>query len=312
MSKEEVKRQARKYFPFVEDYSPEIADEMKGTAEGAGCKLEEIVMMTAFCEMYYPRAFAGGCTSFAATENATADGRSYIGQTNDDTVDFFFMDGESYAMVLFERPSGPNVLSYTYAGVPSMLGMNSEGIGLCLNALMCEENTWGVPGMVIAREVLHQKTLTNAIGAILRAKRANSLNFLLADRNGEICDVEATPTQFDYFYVKETFAHANHFLSNKFAFKRDVMVESLPNSITRYIRMRKLMETNKGKINFDKLVEFTKDHVNYPHSICSHPDTTDPVPIKTFDGLIMVPKQKELWIARGNPCKSKYERYSPS
>jgi isopenicillin-N N-acyltransferase-like protein len=216
ISKEQIMRDARKLFPFIEEYSPEIADEMKGTAEGAEVQLEEIVMITAFCEMFYPRAFSSSCTSFAVTKNASADKRSYIGQTNDE-AESLWMGGESYVLVLFRRPSGPSVLTYTYAGVPVDLGINSDGIGLCSTAVTCEDIRLGVPRMILSREVLHQRTLTDAIGAVTRAKRANSLHFLIAGGSGEICDIEGTPSQFDYFYFKDTLAHTNHFLSSKLA-----------------------------------------------------------------------------------------------
>lgn len=137
---------------------------------------------------------------------------------------------------------------------------------------------------------------------------------MITDGNGEVCDIEGTPSQFDYLYFKGTFAHTNHFLSSKLAIKRDLALETQPDTITRYLRMRELLETAEGAIGLEKLMEFTKDHVNYPDSICRHADTRDPVERRwrTFDSLIMVPEKRELWIARGNPCESEYERYSIS
>jgi len=309
LSKDQLLREARKYIPFIEDYSPEIADEIRGTAEGAGIQTEELVAVIAFVELYYPRLL-GGCTSFAAAGNATTHGTTYVGQNNDEALDPW-LNGDCCTLVNVKRNSGASFLTYTYAGIPAMMGVNSRGIALCINALICEQFKLGVPILVVVREVLQQTTIGDAIGAIIRANRAQSLNFLIADENGEIYDIEAMPKNLDHFYSNKYMAHSNHFLSKKLDFERDVIVSAIPDTIIRYNRMNRLLSEKCGAIDLKALMEFTKDHVNYPYSICRHksPGASPEEAMVTFDSFIFVPAKKEMWIARGNPCQNEFTRY---
>ncbi len=54
-----------------------------------------------------------------------------------------------------------------------------------------------------------------------------------------------------------------------------------------------------------------RDHVNYPNSICRHPNPADAEPNrgKTLDSIIWVPKKREAWVAKDPPCEGKYYKY---
>jgi len=309
MDKDEVLREAKKYIPFIENYSLEIADEIRGTAEGAEISLQELVMVIAFPEMYYPRLFQH-CTAFAVGGEATIDGEIYVGQNEDEALDPW-LNGECAVLVTVRRKEGPDVLTYTYAGVPSMKGMNSAGIAMCINAITCEQSQLGVPSLVVTREALYQRTIGDAIDAIVRAPRADSLNYVIADSNGELCDIEATPKDYDLIYSDRMTVHANHFLSQRIKIEKDMVRNSSANTCIRFNRMRRLLEAEVGKIDLKFLMSVLRDHVNYPKSICRHPSPTDPERFqgKTLDSIIWVPAKKEAWLAKDPPCQGKYFQY---
>lgn len=309
MDKDQVLREAKKYIPFIENYSPEIAEEIRGTAEGAEVSLQELVMVIAFPEMYYPRLFQH-CTAFAVGGQATVDGEIYVGQNEDEALDPW-LNGECAVLVAIKRKDGPDVLTYTYAGVPSMKGMNSAGIAMCINAITCEQSELGVPSLVVTREVLYQRTIGDAIDAIVRAPRADSLNYVIADSNGELYDIEATPKDYDQIYSDRMIVHANHFLSQRMKIEKDMVKNSSANTYFRFNRMRRLLEAEAGKIDLKFLVSVLRDHVNYPKSICRHPSPTDPERFqgKTLDSIIWVPAKKEAWLAKDPPCQAKFFQY---
>jgi isopenicillin-N N-acyltransferase-like protein len=132
VQKAQLLREARKFVPHIEDYSPEIAEEMRGTAEGARILHEEVIMVTAFPEMYYPRIL-GTCTAFAVSDSVTANGDVYVGQNEDEALDPW-LEGECSVLLSIKEASKPDIFLYTYAGIPATKGMNSEGIALCINA----------------------------------------------------------------------------------------------------------------------------------------------------------------------------------
>ena len=310
MDKDQVLREAKKYIPFIENYSPEIAEEIQGTAEGAEITLQELVMVIAFPEMYYPRLF-GHCTAFAVGGEATIGGEIYVGQNEDEALDPW-LNGDCAVLVAIKRKNGPDVLTYTYAGVPSMKGMNSAGIAMCINALTCEQSKLGVPSLVVTRELLYQKTIGDALGAITRATRPDSLNYVIADSNGELYDIEAVPNDYDYLYSDRMVVHSNHFLSQRLKVERDLIRENHPDTCVRSNRMRRLLEAQMGKIDLKTLMNLLRDHVNFPSSICRHPNPAEPETTrsKTLDSIIWVPKSKEAWLAKDPPCQGKYYKYS--
>ncbi|HXX72632.1 MAG TPA: hypothetical protein VEI80_02980, partial [Candidatus Acidoferrales bacterium] len=85
-SKDEALRDASRFELPIRNYSDDIADEVKGTAEGASVHLNEVLLITAFNEVFYPR-LSKACTSFAARGAATSDHLTYVGQNNDEGID---------------------------------------------------------------------------------------------------------------------------------------------------------------------------------------------------------------------------------
>jgi isopenicillin-N N-acyltransferase-like protein len=239
------------------------------------------------------------------------NGETYIGQSNDD-FPAFFLDGKASVLNNIKQDNGPRILTYTYAGIPAMMGINSDGIGLCITGLLCATSRIGVPTMAIAREILNAKTIEDAIKAITRAKRAESANYLIAEKNGEIYDVEATPDDVDFFYADDYMVHTNHFLSRNLKIEKDVILAATPDTLIRKNRMTKLLKQHYGKLTEKILMNVYKDHVNYPNSICRHLDERIPrdYAMVTIDCMIFAPARKEMWIARENPCCNEFKKYT--
>lgn len=307
-SKERLLREARKYLPFVEDYSPEIADEMRGLADGAKVKYEEIGALIAYYELGESLL---SCTCFAATGKATVDGETYIGQNWDGGIGGWW-DGEESLLLRIIRDTDPNVLTFVDIGFPVGYGLNSHGLALVWNSLHCEESQFGVPTYIIVREVLQQKTIGDAIGAILRAKRAESFNFIIADENGEIYNFECTPNNFVLTYAEKYIGHANHFTKLKVG--KDLILEEAPkygmSTLIRHNRINKLLSQRCGSIDLKTLMEMLKDHANYPNSICCHSrDSGGKVTGITFSSSVMLPAKREMYVAHGNPCRNTFYKY---
>jgi isopenicillin-N N-acyltransferase-like protein len=305
-------RLAAKYRPFIMEYAPELEEEIAGIAEGAERSQADILLLSTYYEIMY--RYAGGgmgkCTSIALTGELTANGETFVGQTNDEALEPW---GESFSRVVYAVPkAGPGFLVYTYPGFPGQMGVNSSGIALCDNALITDQHRTGVPFQVIVREILRQKTIGDAVNAVTRAKRASSVNFLIVDENGEIYDLETTPEAYDCLFASEQVAvHTNHFLSAKLGIKRDLILENLPDTVIRYNRMRRLLRhVQAAKV--EDVMRLFKDHVNYPNSICRHFDDNK-IPkdrVKTADCMIFSPTRKAMWLARGNPCQKEFASFT--
>ena len=305
LTRDQLLKHARKYVPFIESYSPETADELKGMAEGSGRLHEEIVMINALEER---DAFSNAhCTTFAATGKATKDGETYEGQSWDG-IESEWWEGEMGLLFRVRRKLGPDILNYTNPGILSCAGLNSSGIGVNWNTVPQKNPTIGVPSYLIVAEILRQKTVGEALDAVRRADRAGYFNFIITD-DTELYDIEATPTDLDISYSTDYIGRANHFVSEKFRDSENVDVST--GSIIRHNRMNRLLKENSGKIDLQTCMNILRDHVNYPSSICCHPGE-DPNPKQrglTLDAWISIPSKKEIWVAHGSPCKNEFVKY---
>ncbi|MBA7571305.1 hypothetical protein ES708_13064 [subsurface metagenome] len=207
------------------------------------------------------------------------------------------------------------ILSFGFAGGLPIIGLNSCGIALCINALRDGKVKPGVPVSVITRDILQQKTIGQALYSIARACRATSVNLLLGDKNGELYDVEITKDRYMPIYGQHSLVHTNHFLSRGLLTpdlnERDFALEKGTSTIVRYNRMQKLIAKNFGTIDEKKLKEFLSDHVNYPESICRHPKNGEPTRTEsiTIGSFIMKPEENVMLVADGNPCQKEFQRF---
>ncbi len=310
VSRKDARKHARKNLPYIEEYSPEIAWEMKGIAAGAKRHYEEIIMLSMHEEI---KGFsAHNCTTFAVTGTVTVNNESYIGQTWD--ISKNLCENSGSFLLKLRREQVPDFLSYTYSGLIAGTGINSKGIAVVWNSVPRLKLQVGVPTYVIIEEILRQKTIGDAIAAVMRAKRAGCFNFVLADES-EIYDIEATPEDIDISYSDTYIGHANHYISDKFKNKQDickVAKDYSASTIIRHNRINRLLNEKSGNIGLDTCKDFLKDHVNYPESICRHPDPEKKkdARIITCASLVMVPARRELWITDGPACENQFKKYS--
>jgi isopenicillin-N N-acyltransferase-like protein len=316
LSKDQMLKTAGKFWPFIEEYSDEIAQELEGLCEGSKRKIEEITLLTAFNEIqfYYSSArvstYGGsaGCTSFCATAEATENGETLIGQNNDGTL-HPNLDEYDF-LVKMRTDSGIDFLTLTIMGCPAFVGLNSKGIALCINALSDGHFKIGVPFSVITRKVLGAKNIGEAINAVITPERGAGANYLIADENGECYDIETTARGFNHIYVDKYLGHANHYLVQPNPGEQVRLKNA--GTIFRGNRMHKLLSRHSGKINVETCFGFLKDHVNFPTSICTHPNEDLPheMAMKTMDSVVMSPARRELHITRDNPCKAAFKKYA--
>src|SRR6056297_2408565 len=217
-SKKDILEHAKEHIPFIKEYSPKIFEEIQGIADGSKRKLEEIIMI----HMHEERAgfSSHNCTTFAATGSSTTDGDTFIGQTWD--ISKNLCENAGAFLLKTKRENGPDTLAYTYAGMLAGAGINSEGISIVWNSVPRLGLKPGVPTYIIIAEILRQKRIGDAIAAILKADRSGCFNFLIADES-ELYNIEATPDDVHISYSNKYLSHANHYLSEKFRNKQDIV-----------------------------------------------------------------------------------------
>ena len=289
----------------VEAYSEPYMELMRGMARGSGLTLDEVTLIHVGYEamLWTPR---WGCTSFAVCPEASSNGDTVIGQTID------LPEMLSDCVVTLHIETVEDVRAFIVC-VPGMIytGINSEGVGLCVNMLNPGEVRRGVPASVVSWEALMTGRLSEALNTVMEANRASGMNYLLADKDGNVFSVETTPDRFRVLEpVEGLLVHANHYVSEAFR-DLDALVVGSPDTLIRNQRLRRFLEKHRGRIDERLLHEALKDHSNYPDSICCHPDP-EAVPEYRWKTVAVTLYNLTSGRARvfgGNPCEASWSDF---
>lgn len=304
--------------PVIGEYDVEILEELEGIAKGADLSLEEIVALNARYELVFAQSLIqqpvrGGCTSAAALPQATKNGHTFIGQNWDYKTRF----QELSVILEVEQETKPNIFAHTEAGTIAHKGMNSAGVGVCLNALVSNRDRFEptTPFLIMARGILDADSFSQALKAVLRAKVTVSFNFLLAHRDGEAIDFEVSPVDVGFLHPEGgILTHSNHFiaLTNREDLV-DVFKSAIPDTLFRANHAEQLLELDKGHIDVGSFQKVFKDHFSYPNSICRHVDTRDEEPrqLATLSSVIMDLTARTYYMTEGPPCQNEYCKLTP-
>src|SRR5436309_2770944 len=132
----------------------------------------------------------GGCTAFALTGKATADGKPLAGQNQDLEPEY-----SDVAILLRVRPTDgrPAALMFTFAGQLGYSGMNQFGVAHFANALYDFQWRSGLPHYPLKRVMLEKQTVAECIELLRRNRTCSAANIVLCDGRGHVADVEARP-----------------------------------------------------------------------------------------------------------------------
>lgn len=302
---------------FVQKFSPDLLDEMRGIADGAGMGLEDIVYLNTFLELEDLRApgvggrilpdALWGCTTFNVTAEATADGAAYIGQTYD--MERYY---EKYLALLRIKPSeGPEALVVTMSGLLGMNGMNTAGVGAVINKIVAPDARPGVIYPCVMRKALAAERIGDALGAVIYTSRATGMNYQLAGNGVHFC-AEVSATSYDLLPVDKALAHTNHYLSPTMRRFETPNWLSHGGTMVRKQVADNFLRRNTGKLTPELLQEMTKDHTNYPRCICAHgfPEEGENTAFETIFAVIMQPEAGWMQLCVGNPCENEYQTFS--
>ncbi|PZA08109.1 MULTISPECIES: C45 family peptidase [unclassified Meiothermus] len=304
-----VLERSERYLKALGRQNPDYFAGMKGLADGAGFDLLEIGALNFRYEILYHQ-FAHeppqGCTAFAVLPSASADGALWMGQNWD------WMIGVKGALLHTRHPDGLETLSFTEAGIfGGKIGMNSAGLGLCINGLVSADDDWsrlGKPFHLRTYEVLRSRTLEEAIAKATEEPRSGSANFLLGQGEKAV-NLETAP----HALIRlegERLVHANHFLDPQRYGVRLSPVEWLDRSHHRHRRLEALIAQKKPGLEDFKAA--LADGEGHPYAVCRYPSPEEfelGEPYQTVASVIMNLNTREMWISDGPPDRNPYERY---
>ena len=313
VKREQILREAPKFVPYIEKSDPELMEELKGISEGSDMQMEEIIALNSRYEMNF--AFMAsvsnhtpeGCTAFALTSEATKNQHLLVGQNWD------YKPGVKNSSIILriKQVNKPNIIIHTEAGIIGQKGFNSEGIGICINFLVCDRDAFrpGLPTFIKVRSILNSKTLPDCLKVLMNFEGPNSVNMIIAHREGEVIDVECMPDDTSFLHPEQgILTHTNHFLSLAFR-GRDLGKRLVPDTEIRNYRAFKFFQSKRGGLEYNTIMDVLKDHFGYPNSICRHRDERlhPNEHWETLTSMIINLTERKMFYTNGTPCSNEYE-----
>ncbi|KAI4133226.1 MAG: hypothetical protein LQ338_000284 [Usnochroma carphineum] len=200
--------------------------------------------------------FSDGCTALSWTNGDT----SILAQNWD------WQEEQKHNLVLLHVEQGckPNIEMVTEAGIIGKIGLNSAGVGVCLNAIRAKGVDFGkVPCHLALRRCLDSSSRDEAVTALRRAGIASACHILVADpRSGSglecsHADVVELPMSPGGLVV-----HTNHFIKEHPGVEENIQMEDTEARLTRISKLANIAEADIGSVQ--KMLE---DEDGYPTAI---------------------------------------------
>lgn len=276
--------------------APDVADELRGIAQGSSRSMAEIVLLNAFEAFELARqSELGGCTSVAIPMPAGA----IVGQNWDanpalaSTVEVHRHDvDDGLDLVMLASPGGLG-----------WIGMNAAGLALTTTDLLTGGTAHGVPSQVARRMVLSQRTVRDAVSVLRGLPMVGGRTYGLGDAEGSVATLElaAELSEARVVISTEPALHTNHALDAEVArFEAEILLTRIyPSSRARLERLV-TRTANEPPTTVDDVRDLLADHAARPDSVCRHEPTNEPT--VTAASAIFDCGNRTAHIAIGHPC----------
>jgi isopenicillin-N N-acyltransferase-like protein len=300
-----------RYQPFLETgerHFPEVVEELRGSAEGAGLPFEDLMVLILKSELGAMKNKLQPQTPGCSTLALAHKDRLLLAHNEDGHVAY---DGLMF-LVKVSVPGQPSFLRLTYPGIysGSAPGMNSAGLVVTTNFIDGRAvRPGGIPRYFISRAVRNARTLQEAVKIVTHPDRAFSFHFNLASRRERrILSVETSIDHHQVYEVEGLYVHTNHLILDEI--KATPQNEKYVNSssMTRYRILTAEAERlfdHLDEVDGDTLMRLLSIHEGAPYSPCRHPQGE--VVGTTLAGSLFDVRQGTWRLYYGNPCRGRMQ-----
>lgn len=201
------------------------------------------------------------------------------------------------------QESFPTIKMVTEAGILGKIGLNSAGVGVCLNAIRTKGlDVSRMPVHLGLRTVLECTSAKEAVEKLEAAGMAASAHMLIGDSSGEAIGLEFTKTTFAKLRKNQlgVIVHSNHLLVDHEGLKEPVWIKDSP---VRFERMTALTQKFDGKWpSWGEFSALFEDESGYPAAICRAQEGVSTS--ATLFNIVMDLKSKEAIIRLGKPTSA--------
>ncbi len=182
--------QKTSYRASIERWAPELLLEVHGIAAGSGQHFDRLLVYSMVDEEWRfsqsrRKGEAPGCTAVGV--RADGDRPTLIGQT----MDLPSVHDGTQVVVIHEEQGAPTQAVFTAAGMIGLMGVNSAGVGVCVNNLdVLPASRSGIPVTFIERKILDTFSVEEASYALHAMQHTIGQHYLIGDPH-ELLSFEA-------------------------------------------------------------------------------------------------------------------------
>ena len=268
-----------------------------GVADGADVPYLSILALNVRTEIAYGLA-RDGCTAISWK----TDTSSFLAQN----WDWQEEQQENLINLNIRQEGKPAISMITEAGIIGKIGLNSKGVGVCLNAIRAEGVDFQkLPCHLALRTCLESTSAQEAVVALRKAGVASACHILVADSASAIGLECSNDDIIELATERGVLTHTNHYIKLHHG-KGDLM--ALKDSPTRLERVNQLVHEqmkrlhDAGVLGLEDIRSLLKDEENYPTAICR--SRTDDSSIATLFNIVMDLGNRRAELVTGKPSSS--------
>jgi len=276
---------------------PEILEEIQGFADACHASYEHL------------SAFLLGIGAFKAEPMcsvfATFNGNDIVFGRNYDFYYSFKKYTESYLTI---PEDGYASLGHTDIFIGREDGVNEKGLAIGMTGVEGKTIKPGISFCLALRYVLDKcANVEESIKILSKVHLSNASNFLLADKEGNMAVVEASPERVKARRPENGvnfMVCTNHFIHPEMQEMENLHERDGCNwdTLPRYKTICEAIKRKNGKINLDNVQKILSNHSGY---VCSHQQK---IKLGTIWAVIATLKQLQIFRAEGHPCKAKFRQ----
>jgi hypothetical protein len=309
----------------IEKWTPGLLDEVRGISEGAAVDYERVLAHQLIDEEWLYRvsrddAWAAGsgdrCSALGIAGEA---GRPTLVAQNLDIERW--REGSQVVLHVRDRDSDLDSLVVSFAGLVCLAGLNSRGIGVCINALMdLPHHRTGLPVAFAIRGALGRGTLEDATGFLRLVRHASGQNYVIGGPEG-VHSLECSGDSVVEYAWKEgrsRVCHTNHRLvlkdgddheSQRIGSVVAEKVRKLENTRARLRSLESRLEDSAAVSCVEDVASVLSAHDDPENPVCRHPDgpgSETLIGVTTFSMIHELSQRPVLHLAPGPPCHTGY------
>jgi isopenicillin-N N-acyltransferase like protein len=283
-------------------------DEIAAIADGAGVDADCLLAANARTEILAGSRPAE-CSAIGVLPERSS-GPTILAQNWDWHPDLI----ESRVVWTIVEPDGRWLTTLTEAGILAKVGLNSHGVGVCLNILgsSADGGVGGAPIHVLCRRVLEEAHDVTQALALLRAATATAsscINVAHCDDEGSaMASFEVSPAGVGIVEPRDgVLLHTNHFLT-PIANAEDTARRDWPDTVDRLHELDARVRRGPGVIDEDTVKTALRSHDAGRIAVCCH-DLHNPVAADrqgTLASVFLNLDERRMQITDGPPCRAPY------